>query len=76
MLETAFNSLALAGLLTAIFVLRFRVWERPRHAIAYFVFFAALDFTAMWQWVPAGAFGPGLGVVCLALLTGLRNRSR
>lgn len=54
-------------MLTAVFVLRFRVWERPMQGVAYFVFFAVLDFTAMWLWVPPGAFGPGLGFLCLAL---------
>ena len=60
------NPIAFATLLTALFVLRFRGWNRPLAVVGYFVFFAALEIGAT-RLLPPGAFGPGLGFLCLAL---------
>ena len=61
------NPVAVAGLLTAIYVLRFRGWEQPRVTAAYFVFFATLEIVATHYFIPPDAFGPELGILCLAL---------
>lgn len=61
------NSFAFALLLTSLFVLRFRGWKRPVAVLVYFAFFAALELIASRYFLPPGAFGPGLGYVCLGL---------
>ena len=65
-MESVLNPLAFATLLTALYVLRFRGWKRPVAVVGYFLFFAALEIGAT-QLLPPGAFGPGLGILCLAL---------
>ncbi len=65
-MESFLNPIALATLLTALFVLRFRGWNRPLAVVGYFVFFAALEIGAT-RLLPPGAFGPALGILCLAL---------
>jgi hypothetical protein len=66
-MESIVNPIAVAGLLTSMYVLRFRGWTKPRVVAAYFVFFATLEVVATHYAVPPGAFGPGLGYVCLGL---------
>ena len=66
-MESLLNPIAFATLLTSLFVLRFRGWTRPVAVAIYFVFFAALEIVATRYFLPPGAFGPGLGVVCLGL---------
>jgi hypothetical protein len=61
------NSLAFALLLTSLYVLRFRGWQRPAMVAVYFVFFAGLEVIASHYFLPPDAFGTGLGYVCLAL---------
>ena len=61
------NPIAFAILLTSLYVLRFRGWRRPGMVALYFLFFAGLEIIATRHFLPAGAFGPGLGVVCLGL---------
>ena len=65
-MESVLNPLAFAILLTALYVLRFRGWRRPLAVAGYFVFFAALEVGAA-RLLPPGAFGSGLGILCLAL---------
>ncbi|MEM9177757.1 MAG: hypothetical protein AAGC67_21310 [Myxococcota bacterium] len=65
-MESVLNPLAFATLLTALYVLRFRGWKRPLAVVGYFVFFAALEIGAT-RMLPPGAFGSGLGILCLAL---------
>lgn len=65
-MESFLNPIAFATLLTALFVLRFRGWNRPLAVVGYFVFFAALEIGAT-RLLPPGAFGPALGILCLAL---------
>ena len=61
------NPLAFAILLTSLYVLRFRAWQRPGMVALYFMFFAGLEVVASRYFLPPGAFGPGLGYLCLAL---------
>lgn len=65
--ESLLNSLAFALLLTSLFVLRFRGWKRPTAVLVYFLFFAVIEVLATHYFLPPGAFGPGLGYVCLGL---------
>ena len=65
-MESILNPLAFATLLTALYVLRFRGWNRPLAVAGYFVFFAAIEIGAT-QLLPPGAFGIGLGILCLGL---------
>ncbi len=64
---SVFNGLAFATLLTSLFVLRFRGWRHPWRVLAYFLFFLGLELVATLYWIPADAFGPALGWVCLGL---------
>ncbi len=65
--EAILNPIAFATLLTSLYVLRFRGWARPRRVALYFLFFAALELVAAHWFLPRGAFGTGLGYLCLAL---------
>ena len=65
--ESMLNPIAFAGLLTALYVLRFRGWTRPGRVALYFGFFAALELVATRYFLPPGAFGAGLGYLCLGL---------
>lgn len=64
--EAFLNPIAFAMLLTSLYVLRFRGWTRPVAVVGYFAFFAALEVAAT-RLLPPGAFGPGLGYLCLGL---------
>ena len=66
-METVLNPLAFATLLTSLFVLRFRGWRRPSMVVVYFIFFATLELFAARFFLPPGAFGPSLGIVCAGL---------
>lgn len=65
--DSLLNPIAFATLLTSLYVLRFRGWRRPGAVALYFAFFAALEVVATRYFLPAGAFGPLLGKVCLGL---------
>lgn len=67
MTEAVFNGLAVALLLTSLFVLRFRGWKRPVVVALYFLFFFALEVVAVHFFLPPGALGPGVAHACLAL---------
>jgi hypothetical protein len=66
-MESIVNPIAVALLLTSLYVLRFRGWTRPGVAVAYFASFATLEVVATHWLIPPGAFGPALGYVCLGL---------
>ena len=66
-MESIVNPIAVAALLTSLYVLRFRGWTKPGVVAAYFVTFATLEVVATHWFIPPGAFGPALGYVCLAL---------
>lgn len=66
-MESFLNPVAFAALLTSLYVLRFRGWRQPWRVVTYFLFFAALELVATRWFLPPGAFGSGLGVLCLAL---------
>ncbi|HPG25995.1 MAG TPA: hypothetical protein PLW10_10220 [Myxococcota bacterium] len=63
----ALNGPAFALLLTSLYVLRFRGWTRPGRVAAYFAFFLILETIASRYLMPEGAFGGGLGLICLGL---------
>ena len=67
MTESLLNPLAFATLLTSLYVLRFRGWTRPGRVALYFAFFAGLELAAARWFIPPGAFGAMLGVLCLGL---------
>ena len=67
MAEALLNPIAFAVLLTSLYVLRFRAWRTPRVVALYFSFFAVLEIVASRYFLPPGAFGPGLGYLCLGL---------
>ena len=61
------DGIAFAGLLTSLYVLRFRGWRRPIAVVVYFAFFFALEFWASSSLIPPGAFGPWLAIACFGL---------
>lgn len=67
MTEALLNPIAFAILLTSLYVLRFRGWRTPWVVAVYFAFFAGLELVASHYFLPPGAFGVGLGYLCLGL---------
>jgi hypothetical protein len=65
--ESVLNGLSFSLLLTSLFVLRFRGWNRPVAVGLYFVFFLVLEVFASHYFMPPGAFGSGLSIVCFGL---------
>jgi hypothetical protein len=65
--ESALNAISFALLLTSLFILRFRGWKRPIAVVVYFAFFVVLEFAASHYFMPPGAFGSGLAIVCFGL---------
>ena len=66
-MESALNGISFALLLTSLFILRFRGWRRPIAVVVYFAFFVALEIVASHYFMPPGAFGSGLAMVCFGL---------
>ena len=66
-MESALNGFSFALLLTALFILRFRGWQRPISVVLYFTFFVVLEVVASHYFMPPGAFGSWLAVVCFGL---------
>ena len=64
---TLLNPIGFAILLTSLYILRFRGWRRPGLVAVYLAFFAGLEVVASRYLLPPGAFGPGLGLLCLGL---------
>ncbi len=67
MIDSILNPIAFSILLTSLYVLRFRGWERPVAVALYFAFFLTLEVVVSHSFLPPEAFGPGLGYVCLGL---------
>jgi hypothetical protein len=67
MMESIVNGFAFALLLTSLYVLRFRAWKTPGVVAAYLAFFLALEIFASHYFLPPGAFGFGLAIVCFGL---------
>ncbi|MBJ19033.1 MAG: hypothetical protein GY910_00200 [bacterium] len=65
--EEILNPIAFSILLTSLYLLRYRGWRRPVMVVFYFAFFVVLEIIASLYFLPSGAFGPGLGYLCLAL---------
>jgi hypothetical protein len=65
--ESALNAISFALLLTSLFILRFRGWKRPIAVVVYFAFFVTLEIVASHYFMPPGAFGSGLAMVCFGL---------
>jgi hypothetical protein len=65
--ESVLNGLSFSLLLTSLFVLRFRGWNRPVAVGLYFMFFLVLEVSASHYFMPPGAFGSGLSIVCFGL---------
>lgn len=66
-MEPALNGISFALLLTSLYILRFRGWQRPLAVVAYFSFFVVLEIGASHFFMPPGAFGSGLAIVCFGL---------
>ena len=66
-MESVLNGLSFAFLLTSLFILRFRGWKRPVAVALYFSFFLVLEVVASHYFMPPGAFGPWLAIVCFGL---------
>lgn len=66
-MESVLNGLSFSLLLTSLFVLRFRGWTRPVAVGLYFMFFLVLEVCASHYFIPPGAFGSGLSIVCFGL---------
>jgi len=66
-MESTLNAISFSLLLTSLFILRFRGWKRPIAVAVYFTFFVALEMIASHYFIPLGAFGSGLAIVCFGL---------
>ena len=66
-MESVLNGLSFSLLLTSLFVLRFRGWNRPVAVGLYFMFFLVLEVSASHYFMPPSAFGSGLSIVCFGL---------
>lgn len=61
------NALGIGWLLAALYMLRFRAWRRPILVVAYFAFFATLEWIAARYFMPPGALPDVLGRLCFGL---------
>jgi hypothetical protein len=66
-MDSALDGFAFSLLLTSLYVLRFRGWQRPMAVLGYFTFFVVLEIAASHYFMPPGAFGSGLAIVCFGL---------
>lgn len=66
-MESVLNGLSFALLLTSLYILRFRGWNRPLAVCVYFLFFVVLEIGASHFFTRPGAFGSGLSIVCFGL---------
>ena len=62
-----FKATAVASLFTALFAFKFGYWQRPRLLAAYFAFFWVVEWVVDVYFIPPGAFGVGMTVVCFIL---------
>ena len=58
--EPILTALATTMLLTSIFALKFRYWNRPKLLVAYFILFGIVEFVCHYHFIPRGALGLGL----------------
>ena len=61
------NGFGIALLLTAAFALRFRYWDNPKVLAGYFVTFFTIEIVAGHFFIPEGAMGIEIALVCLGL---------
>ena len=61
------NANGIAGVLTALFAMRYRVWRSPKTLILYFGFFFGVELAVSHWLLPPDAFGPEVGIVCLCV---------
>ncbi len=61
------NGFGIAVLLTAAFALRFRYWDNPKVLAVYFVTFFTIELVAGHFFIPEGAMGIEIALVCLGL---------
>jgi hypothetical protein len=61
------NGFGIAVLLTAAFALRFRYWDNPKVLAVYFAAFFAIEIVAGHFFIPDGAMGIEIALVCLGL---------
>jgi len=66
-MESIINPLGVALLLASLYMLRFRAWRRPILVVAYFSFFASLEWIAARYFLPPDALPAAIGYLCLAL---------
>ena len=66
-MESFLNGFSFALLLTSLYILRFRGWKTPGAVAAYLFFFTALEIIASHYFLPPGAFGSALAIVCFGL---------
>ena len=60
-------AVSIAAAMTAIFAFRFRVWGKPWTLVGYFALFQALELLAQSYWIPPGALGVEVALVCFAI---------
>ncbi len=60
-------ALSIASVLTAAFAFRFRNARRPWVLAAYFLLFLAAEWVASHFFIPPGAFGIEIALVCFPL---------
>ena len=61
------NGFGIALLLTATFALRFRYWDNPKVLAVYFASFFTIEIVAGHFFVPEGAMGIEVALVCIGL---------
>jgi hypothetical protein len=62
-----FNAVTSALLVTALFRMRFREWDRPRLLLGYFSVVLIADLAVHVLFIPEGLLSPMLGVIMLCL---------
>jgi len=62
-----FNAFTSAMLVTFLFRMRFREWDRPKLLWIYFGVIFALDLTLHLLFIPEGLMSPLLGVIMICL---------
>lgn len=67
-MESLVNPVGVGGLLAALYMLRFRAWERPLRVVAYFAFFTTLEWLAAHYFLPPDALPSAIGWLCFALM--------
>ena len=71
-----FNAASMAGLLTALFALRFAAWRRHGLLAGYFTLFFVAEGIGQYVFLGDGMLGPEIGITCLGItalvLAGLR----